>query len=63
MGVIVANAKEFQKIKQNLGAFSNFLKSLKRLADKEVIKQLTKQFKHIGKYTVEYYLHCVGYWE
>ena len=60
---IVANAKEFQKIKQDFGAFSNFLKSLKRLKDKEAIKQLTKQFKHIGEYTAEYYLHCVGYWE
>jgi len=59
---IIANAKEFQKIKQDLGAFSNFLKSLKTL-DEEVIEQLTKQFKNIGEYTAEYYLHCVGYWE
>jgi len=60
---IVANAKEFQKIKQDFGAFLNFLKSLKRLKDKEAIRQLTKQFKYIGEYTAEYYLHCVGYWE
>lgn len=60
---IIANANEFQKIKQNFGAFTNFLKSLKRLKDKEAIKQLTKQFKHTGEYTAEYYLHCIGYWE
>jgi DNA-3-methyladenine glycosylase I len=58
---IVANAKEFQKIKQDFGSFSNFLKSLKRLNNKEAIKELAKQFKHIGEYTAEYYLHCVGY--
>jgi len=59
---IINNAKKFQNIKQDKGSFSNFLKSLKRSEDKEVINILTQTFAHMGKYTVEYYLHCVGYW-
>jgi DNA-3-methyladenine glycosylase I len=60
---IIANAKRFEEIKQNFGSFSNFLKSLKRLKDKDVIAKITKQFKHVGRYTAEYYLHSVGYLE
>jgi len=60
---IIVNAKKFQEIKQNFGSFSNFLKSLKRLKDKDAIKQITEHFKHVGEYTAEYYLHCVGYWK
>jgi len=59
---IIYNAKEFQKIKKEYGSFSNFLKSLKQMKDKEVFKILMKRFKHVGEYTAEYYLHCVGYW-
>jgi DNA-3-methyladenine glycosylase I len=60
---IIANAKKFQEIRQNFGSFSNFLKSLKRLKDRDAIKQITKQFKHVGEYTAEYYLHSIGYWK
>jgi DNA-3-methyladenine glycosylase I len=60
---IIANAKKFQEIRQNFGSFSNFLKSLKWLKDKDAIKQITKQFKHVGEYTAEYYLHSIGYWK
>jgi len=59
---IIYNAKEFRKIKKEHGSFSNFLKSLKQMQDEEVFKLLIKRFKHVGSYTAEYYLHCVGYW-
>ncbi len=59
---IIYNAKEFHKIKKEYGSFSNFLKSLKQMKDKEVFKILMKRFKHVGDYTAEFYLHCVGYW-
>jgi len=59
---IVNNAKKFQKMKEDKGSFSKFLKLLKRSEDKEAIKILTQTFVHIGKYTAEYYLHSVGYW-
>lgn len=60
---IIVNAKRFEEIKQNFGSFSSFLKSLKRLKDKDVIAKIAKQFKHVGRYTAEYYLHSVGYLE
>jgi len=59
---IVYNAKELQKIRKEYGSFLNFLKSLEQFPGKEVSKFLTKRFKHVGEYTAEYYLHCIGYW-
>ena len=59
---IIYNAKEFQKIKEEYGSFSNFLKSLKQMKDKEIFRLLMKRFRHVGEYTAEFYLHCVGYW-
>ncbi|RLI21591.1 hypothetical protein DRO54_03330 [Candidatus Bathyarchaeota archaeon] len=59
---IIFNAREFQKIRNDFGSFSSYLDSLKRrLENKEVIRRLARQFKHIGEYTAEYYLHSVGY--
>lgn len=58
VNAIIINAREFQMIRQDFGGFSKFLKNLN---DKEAIKQLTKQFKHLGEYSAEYYLHSVGY--
>jgi DNA-3-methyladenine glycosylase I len=63
LDAIIYNAKEFQKIKKEHGSFGNFMKSLKLMKEKEVFKLFTKRFKHVGSYTVEYYLHSVGYWE
>lgn len=60
---IITNAKEFQKIKKEYGSFFNFLNSLKQMKDKEVFKLLMERFKHVGDYTAEFYLHCVGYWK
>ena len=59
---MIYNAKELQKIKKEHGSFSNFLKSLKQVEDKEVSKSLMKRFKHVREYTAEYYLHCIGHW-
>jgi len=58
---IIRNAKEFQKIKNECGSFSNFLKSLERVENREIPRFLMERFKHVGGYTAEYYLHCVGY--
>ena len=58
---VLHNAKEFQKITSEFGSFYNFLKSLKKLEDQELVKAFTKKFKHIGPYTAEYFLHSVGY--
>jgi len=61
IGDIIYNAKEFLKIKKEYGSFSNFLKSLGEMDGREVSKFLMKRFKHVGEYTGDYYLHCVGY--
>jgi hypothetical protein len=53
--------KEFQKIKKEYGSFSNFLGSLGVTKDGEVSRFLIERFKHVGEYTADYYLHCVGY--
>jgi 3-methyladenine DNA glycosylase Tag len=60
---VIHNAKEFQKIQKEYGSFSNFLKTVKPLRKEELFKLLSKKFKHVGAYTVEYYLHSVGYWK
>jgi DNA-3-methyladenine glycosylase I len=61
---IIHNAKEFQKIRREFGSFLNFLKTFNNLPRREeIFKLLSKKFKHIGPYTVEYYLHSVGYWK
>lgn len=58
---MIYNAKEIQKIKKEYGSFSNYLKSLGQIKDREVSKSLMERFKHVGEYTADYYLHCVGY--
>jgi DNA-3-methyladenine glycosylase I len=58
---IIYNAGMFIKIKRDHGSFSNFLKSLRHLKNEKLFKCLSKQFKHIGNYTAEYFLHSVGY--
>jgi DNA-3-methyladenine glycosylase I len=60
---IIYNAREFEKISREYGSFSNLLKSFKNSEDEELLKALTKRFKHIGRYTAEYFLHSVGYQE
>jgi len=60
---IIYNAKEFQEIKREYGSFAHFLKALHQLGHEALLQSLMKQFKHIGAYTAEYYLHSVGYSE
>ena len=60
---IIHNAKAFRKIKREFGSFSNFLKTLNPLRREELSKLVSKKFKHVGAYTVAYYLHSVGYWK
>ena len=60
---IIYNAKEFQRIKKEYGYFYEFLRSLKEKTKEELLKLLMEQFKHVGEYTIEYYLHSVGYWK
>lgn len=59
---IIHNAEKFQRIKRDFGSFSNFLESIKHLKNEEVLKLFTRQFKHVGAYTAEYYLHSIAYW-
>ena len=60
---IIYNAKEFQWIKKEYGSFYEFLRSLKEKTKEELVRLLMEQFKHVGEYTIEYYLHSVGYWK
>jgi DNA-3-methyladenine glycosylase I len=60
---IIYNARGFEKIKREFGSFSNFLRSLRKSGDKELLKALANKFKHVGPYTTKYFLHSVGYEE
>lgn len=60
---IILNAEEFQRIIKEYCSFQNFLRSLKAMGDREVLKALAKRFRYIGDYTAEYYLHSVGHLE
>lgn len=60
---IIQNAQEFRKIKREHGSFKNFLASLAEKDEKEAVLQLTLIFHHLGRYSAEYFLHSVGYFE
>ena len=60
---IVNNAKEFQKIVDDHGSFSNFLNLLKQKNDPAAIQEITERFDHLGEHSAEYFLHSVGYWD
>ena len=60
---VIDDAREFQNTIQEAGSFSNFLRSLKGMGDKEAIRKLTQRFSQVGEYTAEYYLHSIGYWK
>lgn len=57
---IIYDVKEFRRISKEYGSFSNFLKSLKAVKDREAFKILMKRFKHVGEYTAECYLTAWG---
>ncbi|UCE73132.1 MAG: DNA-3-methyladenine glycosylase I [Methanomassiliicoccales archaeon] len=58
---IIANAREFQKIKKEYSSFSNYLNTLKKGDYDTAIDEITNRFRHIGKYSAEYFLHSIGY--
>jgi len=58
---IIYNAKEFEKIKNRFGSFEKYLRSLKHMKLNAVHELLINKFEHVGVYTAEFYLHCVGY--
>lgn len=58
---LIHNAKEFKKIQEEYGTFSNFLKKLKKFSRKKISKILSNRFKYIGDYNASYYLHSIGY--
>jgi len=60
---IISNAEEFKKVIREFGTFSGFISSLEKLEDDEALRELTRRFKHLGEYSGEYYLHCIGYRE
>jgi 3-methyladenine DNA glycosylase Tag len=60
---IVHNAREFQRITEKEGSFSDFLESLKTLDDEKAVEILTKRFRLPGEPAARYYLHSVGHWK
>src|SRR5574341_519011 len=55
---LVANAREFERIREEHGTFGRYLRTVKSEKDAGAILQ--KRFRHVGPYTAEFYLHCVG---
>jgi DNA-3-methyladenine glycosylase I len=55
---LVANAREFERIRTEHGTFARYLGSVE--SDDDACTILQERFKHVGPYTAEYYLHCVG---
>jgi len=58
VAALVANAQEFEHIRAEHGTFARYLRTVK--SDNDACKILKERFKHVGPYTAEYYLHCVG---
>jgi len=47
VAALVANAQEFERIRAEYGTFARYI-------------HLQERFRHVGPYTAEFYLHCVG---
>ena len=58
VAALVANAQEFERIRSEHGTFARYLRSVKSEKDASTILQ--ERFRHVGLYTAEFYLHCVG---
>ncbi|HZP35861.1 MAG TPA: hypothetical protein VFE48_05125 [Methylomirabilota bacterium] len=52
-------AREFERIREEHGTFGRYLRTVK--SDKEACAMLQERFRHVGPYTAEFYLHCVGH--
>ena len=58
VAALVANAQEFERIREQHRTFARFLRTIK--SDEDACAVLQQRFRHVGKYTAEFYLHCVG---
>src|SRR5215475_12202925 len=58
VGLLVANAQEFERIRAEHGSFARYLRTVK--SEKDACTILQERFRHVGPYTAEFYLHCVG---
>jgi len=57
----INNAKEFQKIKKEFGSFQSYLDSLDKSQNYAfAIKELSKQFRHLGPSSARTFLYSVG---
>jgi 3-methyladenine DNA glycosylase Tag len=58
VAALVANAREFERIREQHRTFARYLRTVK--SDKDACAILQERFKHVGPYTAAFYLHCVG---
>ena len=58
VAALVANAQEFERTRAEHGTFARYLRTVK--SDKDACTILQERFRHVGPYTAEFYLHCVG---
>jgi DNA-3-methyladenine glycosylase I len=58
LAALVANAQEFERIRAEHGTFARYLRAVK--SDNDACTILQERFRHVGAYTAEFYLHCVG---
>ena len=58
VAALVANAREFERIRAQHGTFARYLRTVK--SDEAACTILQERFRHVGPYTAEFYLHCVG---
>ena len=58
VAALVANAQEFERFRADHGTFARYLRTVK--SEKDACTMLQERFRHVGPYTAEFYLHCVG---
>jgi DNA-3-methyladenine glycosylase I len=58
VAALVANAQEFEGLRAEHGTFARYLRAIK--SDQDASKFLQTRFRHVGPYTAEFYLHCIG---
>ena len=58
VAALVANAKEFERIRAEHGTFARYLRTVG--SGKDACTFLQEHFSHVGPYTAEFYLHSVG---
>lgn len=58
---IIENAREFERLATEFGAFPDYLATLAGLPERETLKAISGRFKQVGPETADYYLHAIGY--